>query len=100
MSEGWADWQSGLPVMTQSISERSKKVVFHPQLLSDFAMVEEIGRKMLKELEQDVLPQGKTGPGGFGRIWKWLRAFESAVLNLRPRDLHFGTVGAASVLSS
>jgi hypothetical protein len=63
-----------LPIMMHSISERSKKVVFHPQMLSDFAMIEEIGRKILKELERDVPPQGKTGLGVFGQIRRWLRA--------------------------
>ncbi|MHC2672582.1 hypothetical protein ACVI1J_004745 [Bradyrhizobium diazoefficiens] len=42
------------PVMVHSLSEKSPRIVFHPQILSDFAMVEEIGRKMLVELARDM----------------------------------------------
>ena len=59
-----------LPVMKHSFSEKSKSVVFHPQVLSDFAMVEEIGKKMLQELERELSPQ--SSPGLFARIWRWL----------------------------
>jgi hypothetical protein len=63
-----------LPVMRHSISEKSKSVVFHPQLLSDFAIVEEIGKRMLKEFERAVPPQKTQGLGLVGRIWRCLRS--------------------------
>jgi len=39
------------PCMTHSFGENAKTVVFHVQLLTDFNTVEELGRKMLQELE-------------------------------------------------
>jgi hypothetical protein len=65
------------PLMVHSFSERPPRIVFHPQILSDFAMVEEIGRKMLVELTRDVPAQRIQGPGRLTRLWQWLRsAFE------------------------
>lgn len=39
------------PIMTHSFEEDAKSVVFHPQLLADFNTIEELGRKMLEELD-------------------------------------------------
>lgn len=41
------------PWMKHSFEEGSKTIVFHPQILSDFATVEEIGHKMLEELTRE-----------------------------------------------
>ena len=38
--------------MTHSISERSKIVVLHAQLLADFNTVDELAWKMLEELDR------------------------------------------------
>jgi hypothetical protein len=38
------------PWMTHSLTENSPAILFHPQLLSDFATVDEFGREMLEEL--------------------------------------------------
>jgi hypothetical protein len=38
------------PWISQSFAEGAKPVVFHPQMLSDFKTIEELGRKMLEEL--------------------------------------------------
>lgn len=38
------------PIMTHKLYDKKPPVVFHIQLLNDFATVEEIGRKMLEEL--------------------------------------------------
>ncbi len=40
------------PVMTHSFEEDAKSVVFHSQLLADFNTIEELGRKMLEELDR------------------------------------------------
>lgn len=40
------------PVMTHSFEEETRPVVFHAQLLADFNTVEELGRKMLEELNR------------------------------------------------
>ncbi len=40
------------PIMTHSFEEQSKFVVFHAQLLADFNTIEELGRKMLEELDR------------------------------------------------
>lgn len=40
------------PVMKHTLDDRNNPVVFHFQLLKDFATVEEIGRKMLAELNR------------------------------------------------
>lgn len=40
------------PVMTHSFEEKAKSVVFHPQLLADFNTIEELGRKLLDELDR------------------------------------------------
>ena len=40
------------PVMTHSFEEQAKPVDFHPQLLDDFNTIEELGRKMLEELNR------------------------------------------------
>lgn len=41
-----------MPVMTHSFQEGAKIVVVHPQLLTDFNTIEELGRKMLEELDR------------------------------------------------
>jgi hypothetical protein len=65
------------PVMVHSFSEKSSRIVFHPQLLSDFAMVEDIGRKMLVELAREVPAQRVSRPSHLTRLWRCLRsAFE------------------------
>jgi hypothetical protein len=46
--------------MVHSFSEKSPRIVFHAQILSDFAMVEDIGRKMLVELAGDVPAQRRA----------------------------------------
>lgn len=46
------------PFMTHSFEENAPKVVFHAQLLADFATVEEIGQRMLKELRRNADPSG------------------------------------------
>lgn len=40
------------PVMTHSFIEEANFVDFHPQLLADFNTIEELGRKMLEELDR------------------------------------------------
>ncbi len=45
------------PVMKHTLKDRKPPVVFHFQLLQDFATVEEIGQKMLGELERDLRPE-------------------------------------------
>ncbi len=40
------------PFMTHSIEEGARRVVFHAQLLADFNTIEELGRKMLEELDR------------------------------------------------
>ncbi len=40
------------PIMTHSLAENAKSVVFHAQLLADFNTIEELGRKMLEELDR------------------------------------------------
>ncbi len=40
------------PVMTHSFEEDAKSVVFHRQILADFNTIEELGRKMLEELDR------------------------------------------------
>jgi len=40
------------PVMTHSFEEKAKPIVFHPQLLADFNTIEELGRKLLDELDR------------------------------------------------
>jgi hypothetical protein len=63
------------PVMMHSIGEKSKKIVFHPQMLSDFAMVEEIGKRMLRELDREIIPpQDIPGLGMFARLWRRLKS--------------------------
>jgi hypothetical protein len=65
------------PVMVHSFSEKSPRVVFHPQLLSDFGMVEDFGRKMLVELARDVPSQRVSRPGRLARLWRCVQsAFE------------------------
>lgn len=39
------------PIMIHSFIENSQPVLFHPQLLADFNTIEELGRKMLEELD-------------------------------------------------
>jgi hypothetical protein len=38
--------------MQHSLDEKSPTIVFHPQLLADFRTVEELGWKMLEELDR------------------------------------------------
>jgi hypothetical protein len=59
------------PVMVHSLSEKSPRIVFHPQILADFAMVEEIGRKMLVELARDM-PAPRVGL--LQSLWRRLRS--------------------------
>jgi hypothetical protein len=40
------------PWMRHSFGERSRVVVFHPQILSEFETVELLGWKMLEELDR------------------------------------------------
>lgn len=40
------------PVITHSFEERTKPILFHGQLLSDFLTIDELGRKMLEELNR------------------------------------------------
>jgi hypothetical protein len=40
------------PWMTHSITEESRQVVFHVQLITDYLTIDEFGREMLKELER------------------------------------------------
>jgi hypothetical protein len=40
------------PIMTHSFEERARHVVFHAQLLADFNTIEELGWKMLEELDR------------------------------------------------
>jgi hypothetical protein len=55
-SDHWSAEQARLlvfqPMMTHSISEARGLVPFHAQMLADFATVEELGTKMVKDLEQ------------------------------------------------
>jgi len=40
------------PHMTHSFEERAAIIVFHPQLLADFNTIEELGQRMLEELDR------------------------------------------------
>jgi len=40
------------PWIQHSFEEKAKPIVFHAQLLADFAMTEELGKKMLLELNR------------------------------------------------
>ena len=40
------------PIMTHSFAEDAKSIVFHAQLLADFNTIEELGWKMLEELDR------------------------------------------------
>ena len=40
------------PTMTHSFEEKAHSVVFHSQLLADFNTIEELGRRMLEELDR------------------------------------------------
>ena len=40
------------PSMTHSFEEEAKHVVFHAQVLADFNTIEELGRKLLAELDR------------------------------------------------
>src|SRR5262249_27157310 len=46
------------PVITHSFYEQSGVVSFHHQLLCDWLTIEELGLKLLKELDRD--PQGES----------------------------------------
>jgi hypothetical protein len=62
------------PVMVHSFSEKSPRIVFHPQILSDLAMVEDIVRKMLVELARDVPAQRVKRPSRLTRLWRCLQS--------------------------
>ncbi|MGH6841682.1 MAG: hypothetical protein ACREDV_06255 [Methylocella sp.] len=47
------------PVMTHSFEEGAEKIWFHPQLVVDFLTVEELGKKMLEELETCKQPRSE-----------------------------------------
>ncbi len=40
------------PWMTHSMTEQAPSILFHPQLVADFATIDELGRTMLKELDR------------------------------------------------
>ena len=40
------------PIMTHSFEEEARRVVFHAQLLADFNTVEEVGHRILAELNR------------------------------------------------
>jgi len=40
------------PWMTHSQFEKAPSIVFHPQMLADYATVDEFGRTMLEELDR------------------------------------------------
>ncbi len=40
-----------MPLMAHSFHEKARPVYFHGQLLADYATIEELGQKMLEELE-------------------------------------------------
>ena len=40
-----------LPIATHSFMEDSEQILFHPQMLSDYNIIDEIGRKLLRELD-------------------------------------------------
>jgi hypothetical protein len=42
------------PWIQQSFEENSVPIVFHPQMLSDFATIEELGTKMLEEFSKEL----------------------------------------------
>lgn len=42
-----------MPHMTHSIEEKAKPHLFHAQLLADFNTIEEVGKKILKELDRE-----------------------------------------------
>ena len=40
-----------LPIATHSFMENSEQILFHPQMLSDYNIIDKIGRKLLRELD-------------------------------------------------
>lgn len=40
-----------LPIATHSFMEDSEQILFHPQMLSDYNIIDKIGRKLLRELD-------------------------------------------------
>ena len=40
------------PIMTHSLFQNAETVVFHPQMLADFSTIDEIGNKLLAELDR------------------------------------------------
>jgi len=63
------------PWIQHSYGEGSKLVVFHPRMLKDFAIVEQLGWKMLNELKRDVPPRMlRTAPGRLQRLLACLRS--------------------------
>jgi hypothetical protein len=60
------------PVMRQTFG-KSNPIVFHPQMLRDFATVEEMGHLMLNELDRKLsVDQRRVAPGHLGRFFRWL----------------------------
>lgn len=72
LAEEQMTWVQFWPVMLHSISGGSPRIVFHPQLLSDFAIVDQIGSKMLAELARDIPPQSLPAPGLLDRVRRCL----------------------------
>jgi hypothetical protein len=59
------------PCMMHSFGESARPVVLHPQLLADVKTIEELGWKMLEELNRPPAPiSTTTGPIVW---WRWLR---------------------------
>jgi hypothetical protein len=60
------------PWLQHSFGEKSKRIVFHPQLLRDFATVEELAWKMITELEREVavMPLWRRCPAD---LWRGLQ---------------------------
>lgn len=56
------------PWMTHSYGEKAKRVVFHPQMLSDFNTIEEMARKLLVELDRIDAPPQNNGRGLLSRL--------------------------------
>ena len=44
------------PWMTHSVSEKAPHIIFHGQLLADYATIDELGGKMLDELDASLAP--------------------------------------------
>jgi hypothetical protein len=63
------------PWIQHSYGEGSKLVVFHPQMIRDFATVEQLGWKMLEELKRDLPPpEVRASAGRLRRLFSCLCA--------------------------